>query len=70
MANRLQHRIHEILELSAPGDRASLLFDVFMICLIVANVVAIVLETEPSLHGKYHEFFFDFEEFSVAIFTI
>ena len=53
-----------------PGDRASFIFDVFMICLIVANVVAIVLETEPSLHGRYHQFFFDFEGFSVTIFTI
>ena len=70
MANRLQHRTHEIVELSVPGDRASFIFDVFMICLIVANVVAIVLETEPSLHGHYHKFFFDFEGFSVTIFTI
>jgi len=41
-----------------------------MICLIVANVVAIVLETVPSLHGSYHQFFFDFEGISVTIFTI
>ena len=70
MPNRLKHRIHEILELSVPGDRASYLFDVFMVCLILANVVAIVLETEPSLHSIYHEFFLDFEVFSVAVFTI
>ena len=70
MASRLQHRIHEIVELSVPGDRASYIFDVFIICLILANVVSIVLETEPSLHNVYHEFFLEFEIFSVAVFTV
>lgn len=70
MASRLQHRIHEIVELSVPGDRASYVFDVFIISLILANVVSIVLETEPSLHRVYHEFFLEFEIFSVAVFTV
>lgn len=41
-----------------------------MICLIVANVIAIVLESVPSLHQVYQNFFFYFEVFSVAIFTV
>lgn len=51
-------------------DKASITFDIFMVCLIVANVIAIVLESEPGLHDVYHRFFLDFEIISVAIFTV
>ena len=68
--SQLKKRVHDILDLSVGGDRASLAFDVFMIVLIVSNVIAIILESEPSLHSVYHKLFWKFEEFSVAIFTV
>lgn len=70
MPSPLKKRLHEILELPVPGDRASVAFDIFMICLIVANVAAIVLETVAALQRSYQEFFFVFEAFSVAVFTL
>ena len=70
MSSQLKRRVHDILDLSVGGDRASLAFDIFMIVLIVANVIAIVLESEPSLHTVYHRWFLDFEIFSVVIFTV
>lgn len=70
MTDGLKKRVHEILDLSVGGDQLSLAFDIFMICLIVANVIAIVMESEPSLHFVYHRFFWDFEIISVAIFTV
>jgi voltage-gated potassium channel len=66
----LKRRIYEFLELSIPGDRFGFVFDRFMMILIALNVFAIVLETVPSIHAAYTGFFFGFEIFSVAIFTI
>ena len=66
----LKRRTHEFLELSIPGDRFGFVFDRFMMILILLNVLAIVLETVASIHAQYANFFFYFEIFSVAIFTI
>lgn len=70
MSNRLKKEIYKVLELSVPGYRIGYAFDTFMICLIIANVVAIVLETVPSLEQAYSGFFFGFESVSVAVFTV
>ncbi len=66
----LKRRTHEFLELSIPGDRFGFVFDRFMMVLILLNVFAIVLETVPSIHAVYESFFFNFEVFSVTIFTV
>jgi len=66
----LKRRTHEFLELSIPGDRFGFVFDRFMMVLILLNVAAIVMETVPSIHAAYQDFFFNFEVFSVAIFTV
>tara|TARA_B100000315_G_scaffold256114_2_gene301241 strand:- start:654 stop:1829 length:1176 start_codon:yes stop_codon:yes gene_type:complete len=66
----LKRRTHEFLELSIPGDRFGFVFDRFMMVLILLNVAAIVLETVPSINAAYKDFFFIFEVFSVAIFTV
>jgi len=70
MNTNLKRKIHDILELSNPGDRLGLIFDIFMVCLIIANVIAIVLESEEDLHQAYGNFFYAFDAFSVTIFTI
>lgn len=70
MTSRLKRGIHEALELSVPGDSIGYAFDIFMIALIVANVIAIILETVPSLNQAYSGFFIGFEILSVAIFTL
>ena len=66
----VKRRTHEFLELSVPGDQLGFVFDRFMMILILANVIAIVLETVPSINAAYGGFFFWFEIFSVAIFTV
>ena len=65
----LKQRTFSFLESSVPGDRYGYVFDVFMITLIIANVVAIVLETVQSLGAAYGDLFHLFEIASVAIFT-
>lgn len=41
-----------------------------LITLIIANVVAVALETIPSIYARWHVFFADFEKFSVGAYTI
>jgi len=38
--------------------------------LIIANVVAVALETIPSICARWHVFFGDFEKFSVGGYTV
>lgn len=66
----MKQRIYEILEQADPNDRASRLFDLFIITLIVLNVGAVVLETVGSLYASYEAWFKGFELFTVAVFTV
>lgn len=44
--------------------------DIVLTGLIVLNVVVLILETVPAFHNQYHHFFWDFELFSVGVFTV
>ncbi len=50
---RIRRRLYEILEVSAPGDVASRIFDLSLIVLIVGNVITFALDTVPSIHAKW-----------------
>lgn len=41
----------------------------FIVCLIVLNVLAVILESNKYLHGQFGTYFRGFEIFSVAVFT-
>lgn len=57
--------------LSVDGNhRFSRIADVFLICLISLNVLAIILESIDSFEQKYHQQFVIFETFSVIVFSI
>ncbi len=45
-------------------------FDYSLAALIVLNVIAVVLETEPALYTRYAPLFQSFETFSVTVFCI
>ncbi len=66
----LRRRVYEIMEIGHGEDRASRVFDIFIVTLIMLNVAAFVAETVPSLYAAYGPFFFAFELFSVAVFTV
>ena len=63
-------RVYEIIEKGKSGDTASIIFDYFIIFLIILNVIAIILESFESLSLKFNLSFRAFEIFSVIIFTI
>ncbi|NNM20010.1 MAG: ion transporter [Gammaproteobacteria bacterium] len=66
---KTRRRVHEILNLTIPGDRHRVIFDVLLITLIATNVAAVMLESMEVIYEHYREFFFAFEVFSVVIFT-
>lgn len=70
MRERFRCRLFRILELAESGDVASKLFDVFILTLIVLNVAAVMLESVEGLAQQYARFFYWFELFSVAVFTV
>ncbi len=65
-----RERTAQLLEQSHSADRLSRLTNLTLIAIISLNVIAIVLESVNSLHQQYHQMFWYFEIFSVAIFTI
>jgi voltage-gated potassium channel len=74
-SNNLQHksvrrRVYDIIETGHGEALASKLFDSFIVALILLNIAAFVAETVPSLRAEWQEWFYWFEVFSVAIFTI
>ena len=66
----MRRRVHQILEVAAPGDFLSKIFDIFILSLIALNVTALVLETVEPIYAKAPALFRWFEVVSVAIFTI
>ena len=66
----LQRRLLQVLERSAPDDRASRWCDLAIATLVLLNVAAIVLDSLPSLHRLWGPAFEAFEAFSVAVFTM
>ncbi|MDM7862225.1 ion transporter [Alteromonas sp. ASW11-36] len=68
--NALQSKLYLILKPSDERNHHGMWFDWFLIVLILANVVAVILETMPEYQATYEEQFRIFEIISVAIFTI
>jgi voltage-gated potassium channel len=66
----LMQRIYEIIEVGKPGDKTSKAFDIFLIVVIVANVAAVILETEKGLTSQFARALRIFDLSSVAIFTV
>jgi voltage-gated potassium channel len=66
---RIQRRVYEVLD-GAVMDRTSKIIEIFIASLVVANVVAIILESVESIHDQYEHFFHVFDTFSVVVFSI
>jgi voltage-gated potassium channel len=70
LADATKHRIFEAIDGKDVRTKAERAFVLGMSTLIVLNVVAVVLETEPALYRSHEEAFAWFETFSVVVFTI
>lgn len=65
----LRHKVHVVLEAGRSSGGLGFTFEVFLIVLIVANAVAVSLDSVPRYAVAYGRYFQLFEYVSVAIFT-
>jgi len=68
--NAVRRRVYEILEARHSDDLISVLFDAFIIVLIITNVAAFIAETVDHLNARFNAAFELFNIISVIIFTI
>lgn len=67
---RLKNRVFAIVSKADEGDRASRIFDITIMVLIVLSVLSIILESFSTLQEKYASWFTAFEWVTVIIFTL
>ncbi len=65
-----RRRTWEILEVASLADRTSRYLDYALFFLVGANVLAIILESVPSINKVYGPFFYWFDVISVMLFSI
>lgn len=63
-------KIYNLVEKGAHGSRINLIFDYFILILIILNVVAIAIETLSGVSVEIRQFLRMFEIFSIIIFTV
>ena len=70
MSKFVRARIYAVIESSERISSLGRIFDACMIVLIVLNVLAVILETIDWMAEAYNAYFYAFEIFSVAVFTV
>lgn len=70
MIKSIRKKLFHLLESPTETSVAKKWFGGFMIVLIFLNVLAVILETVPSLKADYSLFFVMLENFSVVVFTM
>ncbi len=65
-----KQKVHILLHPELGDSKWDKTINGFIIILIILNVIAVILETVPSIHDPYTEFFRVFDLVSVVIFTI
>ncbi len=66
----VQLRCYQLLFGKEPGDKGRLALEWVILTMIMASIVAIILESIPALHTSYAQAFHGFEVFSVAFFSL
>lgn len=70
MGTALRVRVFEILRGTRDEDTLARVVNTAIVALILANVLAFILESVASLYARYGAFFDAFEVASVAVFTV
>ena len=66
----LRRRVHETLEVQTPASSRARVAGIALVALIIANVIAVILQSMAPLDAAYHAWFRAFEMFSIAVFTL
>jgi voltage-gated potassium channel len=70
MYREIKQKAYEILEHKGEPCLIGKVFNYFIVLLIVFNILSVIFETVDSIYSPYSGLFWDFEIFSVAIFSI
>jgi voltage-gated potassium channel len=70
MYHATKGKVHTLLHPELGHTKWDRFINVFIIILILLNVIAVILETVPSIHRPYKNLFEVFDAVSVAIFTV
>lgn len=65
-----KEKVYDVLDYDPNAGPVEKVVTFGLVVLIIANVIAVILESEPSLRTQYADFFIAFEAFSVTVFTI
>ena len=68
--NIIQANVLRVLEPAALGDRTSRIWDLSLFSLVVLNLIAVALESVPTLQMSYGTWLYNFELFSVVVFSV
>lgn len=66
----MKQKIYHLVEKGSHGSRFNLMFDYFIIFLIICNVVALALDTLNGLSSQFRSTLSIFEVFSIGVFTL
>ena len=66
----LRRRVYLVLEQGPVGDGIGVVVDRALVVLILVNLVAVALESVPSLRAAYRPLFAAIEYFSLVVFTV
>ncbi len=70
MYNATKKKVYTLLHPEIGDSKWDRVINIFIIVLIVLNVIAVMLETVPSIYEPNKNFFYYFDIVSVAIFTV
>jgi voltage-gated potassium channel len=70
MYHKVKKHVHILLHPTQGDTRWDKILNGFLIILILLNLIAVMLETEPAVYKNYKTFFDVFDYFSVSIFSI
>ena len=70
MYHKTKHRVHTLLHPELGNTHWDRALNAFIILLILLNVIAVMLETIPSIYLPNQDFFHYFDVISVAIFSV
>jgi voltage-gated potassium channel len=70
MYHRIKRQVYILLHPELGNTRWDKIINAFLVILILLNLLAVLLETEPAIYGKYGFYFDAFDTISVGIFSV
>src|SRR6476660_10467653 len=65
-----RRRVYHVLEQGPVGEHASVWVDRLLVALIIVNLIAVALQSVPSIEQQYARLFSLVEDISLVVFTV